>query len=114
MRRYAAAIPAPAPAVWGWHAYEDGWDRGARRLVPAAAHAARRRSRRTAQVWLTEQGGIVRRHIPGDDGRTEQSAQAAAADLAFLLARRPAADRRVKRFYLYQWRASRRRAGTAA
>ena len=72
LARYAAAIPAPAPAVWGWHAYEDGWDRGADasfpRLRTLLASIAPQ-----AQVWLTEQGGIVRRHFPGDDGRTQQS-----------------------------------------
>jgi hypothetical protein len=103
LRRYAAAIPAPAPDVWGWHAYEDGWDRGSddslprlRTLLGVIAPQA--------EVWLTEQGGIVRRHFPGDDGRTQQSVQAAAADLGFLLKAAPATDRRVKRYYLYQWR----------
>jgi hypothetical protein len=103
LRHYAAAIPPPSPTVWGWHAYEDGWDRGSdaslprlRTLLGVAAP--------DAQVWLTEQGGIVRRHFPGDDGRTNQSVQAAAADLGFLLKTAPAVDRRIKRYYLYQWR----------
>jgi hypothetical protein len=103
LRRYAAAIPPPAPRVWGWHAYEDGWDRGSdaslprlRTLLAVIAPDAR--------VWLTEQGGIVRRHFPGDDGRTQQSVKAAAADLGFLLKAAPAADRRIERYYLYQWR----------
>ena len=46
----------------------------------------------------------MRRHFPGDDGRTQQSVKAAAADLGFLLKAAPAADRRVRRYYLYQWR----------
>ena len=73
LRRYAAAIPAPAPSVWGWHAYEDGWDRGSDASLPRLRTLLGVIAPQ-AQVWLTEQGGIVRRHLPGDDGRTQQSA----------------------------------------
>jgi hypothetical protein len=102
LRRYLSSIPAPAPAVWGWHAYEDAWDRGRDASFPRLRTLLAAITPQ-AEVWLTEQGGIVRRHIPGDDGRTEQSAKTAAADLGFLLAGAPAADGRIKRFYLYQW-----------
>lgn len=101
-----AAYRAAAGAgirVWAWHAYEDGWDRARDGSLPrlraflAALPAG-------AEVWLTEQGGIVRRGRAGDDGRRVQSPARAAADLAFLLDRAPALDRRIRRFYVYQWR----------
>ena len=67
LSRYLAGIGPPAPRVWGWHAYEDAWDRQRdssfprlRTLLGAIAP--------NAEVWLTEQGGIVRRRMPGDDG----------------------------------------------
>ncbi len=102
IRRYIAAIEGATPRVWSWHAYEDGWDRERDPAMP--------RLRRFlallpagAEVWLTEQGGILRRRGPGDDGRRKQSATAAAADLRFLLDRAQQVDQRVTRFYLYQW-----------
>lgn len=103
LARYMRGAGRPAPAVWGWHAYEDAWSRALdgslprlRRFVSGLPVGAR--------VWLTEQGGIVRRLRPGDDGRTQQDETRAAGDLRFLLARAPrAAGRPIERFYVYQW-----------
>jgi hypothetical protein len=100
---YLRGAGEPAPRVWGWHAYEDAWSRALddslprlRGFVAALAVGAR--------VWLTEQGGIVRRLRPGDDGRIAQDEARAAGDLRFLLARAPRAGRRpIERFYVYQW-----------
>ena len=101
LSRYLAGIGEPAPRVWAWHAYEDGWDRERdpsfprlRTLLAAIAP--------DAEVWLTEQGGIVRRRMPGDDGRTSRIRRAP-PDLQFLIDRAPSVDGRIKRFYLYQW-----------
>lgn len=103
---YLEGAGSPRPRIWAWHAYEDGWDRRGdprlprlRTLLSAIPGGA--------EVWLTEQGGIVRRHAPGDDGRREQSEGRASADLEFLLERAPALDTRIKRFYLYQWQGER-------
>lgn len=98
---YRAAV-GPGARVWAWHAYEDAWDRARDASLPRlraflAALPA------DAEVWLTEQGGIVRRGRAGDDGRISQSPARAGDDLAFLLARTAEVDPRVRRFYLYQW-----------
>lgn len=101
LRAYRAAA-GPGARVWAWHAYEDGWDRARDRSLPRL-RAFLRALPADAEVWLTEQGGILRRGRPGDDGRIAQSPARAAGDLAFLLGRAPALDRRIRRFYVYQW-----------
>ncbi len=100
---YLRGAGAPAPRVWAWHAYEDAWDRARNPSLPRLrAFLAELPS--ADEVWLTEQGGIVRRLQPGDDGRSAQSPAAANADLAFLLARAPRLDPRITRFDVYQFR----------
>ena len=102
IRRYVAGVEGAMPRVWSWHAYEDGWDRERDSGMPRLRRFLRLLPA-SAEVWLTEQGGIVRRRGPGDDGQSEQSVTAAAADLRFLITRAQQVDRRVSRFYLYQW-----------
>jgi len=92
-----------APRVWAWHAYEDGWDRARDPAMPRL-RAFLARLPADAEVWLTEQGGIVRRVQPGDDGRTSQSPADADADLAFLLRQASTLDPRITRFDVYQFR----------
>jgi hypothetical protein len=100
---YLRGAGAPAPRVWAWHAYEDAWDRAADPTLPRLRAFLAQLPPRD-EVWLTEQGGIVRRLQPGDDGRTSQSAAAANADLAFLLDRATHLDARITRFDVYQFR----------
>ena len=93
----------PLPHVWAWHAWEDAWDRARDPSMPrlrafAAALPA------GVEIWLAEQGGIVRRLQPGDDGRAAQSPARAAADLSFLLNAATRLDPRITRFNLYQFR----------
>lgn len=92
-----------APRVWAWHAYEDAWDRERDPSLPRLRSLLELVGPQ-AEVWLSEQGGIVRRLRPGSDGRRTQSPAQADADLAFLLDRAPALDARITRFYVYQWR----------
>lgn len=100
---YLRGAGSPAPRLWGWHAYEDGWDRARDPTLPRL-RAFLAWLPGADEVWLTEQGGIVRRVQPGDDGRSTQSPAAANADLAFLLARAPRLDPRITRFDVYQFR----------
>lgn len=103
LANYLLGVGRPAPAVWGWHAYEDAWDRARDPSLPRLRAFARALPA-GVQIWLTEQGGIVSRVSPGDDGRTSQSAARAAADLAFLLRTTARIDRRITRFDVYQFR----------
>jgi hypothetical protein len=92
----------PAARVWAWHAYDDAWDRERDATFPRL-RAFLRALPREAEVWLTEQGGIVRRGRPGPDGRIAQTPSQASADLGFLLERAAETDERIARFYVYQW-----------
>ena len=100
---YLRGAGSPAPRLWGWHAYEDGWDRARDPTLPRL-RAFLAQLPAGDEVWLTEQGGIGRRLQPGDDGRTAQSPAAADADLAFLLEHAPRVDPRITRFDVYQFR----------
>ncbi len=91
-----------APGLWAWHAYEDAWTRDRDASLPRL-RAMLGLVGPQAEVWLTEQGGIVRRGRPGGDGRIAQTPARANADLAFLLTRAARADPRITRFYGYQW-----------
>lgn len=89
------------PRVWAWHAYEDAWTRDRDPSLPRLRMLLRLVGPK-AEIWLTEQGGIVRRGR-ADDGKVEQDPARASADLAFLLAHAARADPRITRFYAYQW-----------
>ena len=90
LRRFLAALPGPAPRLWGLHNYSDTnrfRDRGTRRLLRAVP----------GEVWMTETGGLYSfgRGFPPDAQR-----QARATRYAFHLA---GSSRRITRFYLYNW-----------
>jgi hypothetical protein len=87
-----------APAVWGLHDYYDttyGRSDGIDGLLAAVP----------GEVWLTETGGIVAHRR--DDGRVSLPAdeQRAAAGVRRAIALADARPARVRRVYLYQWRA---------
>ena len=88
-----------SPAVWGLHNYYDttyGSSTGVDALLGAV----------TGAVWLTETGGIVS-HRHGD-GRSNLPANAerAADGIRRAIALADARAERVRRVYVYQWRAA--------
>jgi hypothetical protein len=92
---------ARRPRIWGLHNYRDTNPRRGQRYGGTAGLMRMVRG----QVWLTETGGIVRFVLPngktlfrGSEGRAD-----AAVSRIFRLARRY--RRRVRRVYLYNWRA---------
>ncbi len=97
LREYLKGSGKPAPLQWAWHAYADGGDHDQHdpmarlqafiALLPA-----------NSSVRLTEQGGLVR--LPGG---LQRGQDAAASDLAFLLAQSRRPQNRVVGFDVYQW-----------
>ena len=82
------------PTHWAYHAYNAGVTRRAGRLGAFLAATPAE-----SEVWLTEQGGIVRsRGIRSTPRRANE-------DLRFLVGL-PALSPRIRRFYLYQLRPS--------
>jgi hypothetical protein len=93
LRAYRAALPEP-PAVWGLHDYFDTTyfrDSGVDAMLAAVP----------GELWLTETGGIVshRGGLPPDERRASRS-------LEWALRLADAHADRVRRVYVYQWRAA--------
>jgi polysaccharide biosynthesis protein PslG len=92
---------AHGPRIWGLHNYRDTNARpgqllgGTRRLLKTVR----------GQVWLTETGGIVKFKLPNNRTlfRFNESRANTALKRMFRLARRY--QSRIKRLYIYNWRA---------
>ena len=92
-RRYARGNPR----YWGLHNYSD-----VNRFRTTGTQTMLRLVR--GQVWLTETGGIYKRLGSGNQLRPDARRQTRATEFMFRLAKRYRS--RIKRLYIYQWRAT--------
>jgi hypothetical protein len=97
LHRFKAALPT-LPRLWGMHNYSDvtrrrgAMTRRLLRLVPGV-------------VWLTETGGLVRFQLRDGTTPWRYDEQRAARSVAYTFALADANARRIRRVYLYNWRA---------
>jgi hypothetical protein len=100
MTRYLRTFKRHArgtPRYWGLHNYTD-----TNRFRTTGTRTMLRLVR--GQVWLTETGGIYKRLGSGNQLRPDARRQARATSYMFRLARQN--RRRIKRLYIYQWKAT--------
>jgi polysaccharide biosynthesis protein PslG len=92
---------ADGPRIWGLHNYRDTNPR------PGQIYGGTRRllSITRGQVWLTEAGGIVKFVLPNGHTSLPPSEQRANRALKRLFALAKRYRRRIRRIYLYNWRA---------
>lgn len=98
VRSFARYIRQRPPTIWGFHNYTDV-NRGSSRNTAAFLRAVK------GDVWLTETGGLYSFTESNGDVAfpPSSSRQERATDNMFTIARRY--ESRIRRVYIYQWRA---------